>query len=140
MARQVGRLLAERGALVLCGGLGGVMEACAEAVRDAGGTSIGVLPGWDPDEAAEAVGIALPTGLGELRNALLARACAAMVAVGGGYGTLSEIAFARRLGRPVATLSSWQLTRDGVGVDDPDLFAAGSPVAAVDWALGRAGG
>ena len=140
LARSVGRRLAERGALVLCGGLGGVMEACAEGVREAGGTSIGVLPGWDPEEAAEAVAIALPTGLGEVRNALLARACVAMVAVGGGYGTLSEIAFARRLGRPVATLSSWQLHRDGALIDDPDLIAAASPAAAVDWALDRVRG
>jgi uncharacterized protein (TIGR00725 family) len=115
------------------------MDAVAHGVRSAGGVSVGLLPGWDADEASAAITLAIPTGLGEVRNILLARGCAAMIAVGGGYGTLTEIAFALRLERPVAALDSWQLRRGGAVDDDPGLHRATSAEDAVSWVLGRIG-
>ena len=135
---MVGRMLAERGVVVLCGGLGGVMAAAAGGVRSAGGTCIGLLPGSDAAAANPDVTLALPTGLGEMRNALMARCCNAMIAVGGGYGTLSEIAFALRIGKPVASLSSWEIRRSGDPEPDPALHRAATAAEAVDWVLQRA--
>ena len=114
LAREVGRRLAEAGAVVLCGGLGGVMEAAAEGASGAGGTVVGILPGADRASGNPHLTIAIATGLGEARNAVLANAADAMVAVGGGWGTLSEIALARRRGRPVVSLAGWEL--EGVPV------------------------
>ncbi|MGV9255655.1 TIGR00725 family protein [Streptomyces sp. NPDC003697] len=106
-ARQVGALLAGRGALVVCGGLGGVMEACAEGVRSAGGTVVGLLPGHDRGAGNRHLSVTVATGLGELRNGVLVNTCDALIAVGGGWGTLSEIALAVRAGKPVALLGGW---------------------------------
>jgi uncharacterized protein (TIGR00725 family) len=124
-AYDVGRLLAERGAVVLCGGGTGVMGAAADGAASAGGTSIGLLPGADRSEAHPSLSFALPTGLGELRNGLIVRAADAVVAVGGGWGTLSEIALAMRTEVPVVSLLGWDLP-DGVRrVADPaDAVAA----------------
>jgi len=113
-AREAGRLLAERGAVVVTGGLGGVMGAAAEGVADAGGTSIGLLPGPDRGAAHPAHTLALPTGLGELRNGLVVRGADAVLAIGGSWGTLSEIALAVRTGVPVVGLGTWQLAQPGV--------------------------
>jgi uncharacterized protein (TIGR00725 family) len=135
LAQEVGRLLAERGAVVLCGGLGGVMAAAARGASGAGGLCVGLLPGEDADAAAPAVGLAIPTGLGELRNGLLVRACAGVVAIGGAYGTLSEIAFALRLGRPVVGIGTWELHRAGAAAPDPGVRVVGSPSEAVDAVL-----
>lgn len=135
LAEEVGRLLAERGAVVLCGGLGGVMAAAARGAAAAGGLSVGLLPGDDPEAAAAEVGLAIPTGLGELRNGVLARACAALVAIGGGHGTLSEIGFALRLGRPVVGLRSWEVCRPEATGPDPAVALAGSAAEAVERAL-----
>jgi hypothetical protein len=112
-AEEVGRLLAEAGAVVVCGGLGGAMEAVCRGARSAGGMTVGILPGRDRDDANEYVQVALPTGLGEGRNALVVRAADAVVAVGGGYGTLSEIALALRADKPVVGIGTWELSRDG---------------------------
>ena len=140
LAAEVGRLLAGRDVLVVCGGLGGVMAAVASGVHAAGGTSIGILPGHDTAGAAPDLSVALPTGMGEMRNALLARMGAGMLAIGGGYGTLSEIAFARRLDRPVALLASWRVqSPSGAGVPDERLREFTKPEAAVDWLLGAVG-
>jgi len=109
LAREVGRRLAESGAVVLCGGLGGVMEAAAEGAASAGGTVVGILPGPDRTAANPHVTIAIATGLGEARNAVLTAAADAVIAIGGGWGTLSEIALARQRGRPVIALASWEL-------------------------------
>jgi hypothetical protein len=111
-AFEVGRLVAERGAVVVCGGLGGAMEAACRGARAGGGTTIGILPGLDRAEANAWVDVALPTGLGEARNALVVRAADVVIAVGGGYGTLSEIALALKAGKPVIGLGSWEI--DGV--------------------------
>jgi uncharacterized protein (TIGR00725 family) len=108
-AEAVGRLLAERGATVICGGLGGVMAATCRGAREAGGIAVGLLPGSDRSAANEWVSVAIPTGLGELRNGLVVRAADAVIAVGRGYGTLSEVALALKAGRPVVGLGSWEV-------------------------------
>ena len=108
-AEAVGRALAEAGAVLVCGGLGGVMEAACRGAKAAGGTTVGILPGDDRSHANEHVDVAIATGLGEARNALIVRAADALVAVGGEYGTLSEIALALKTGKPVVGLGSWDL-------------------------------
>jgi uncharacterized protein (TIGR00725 family) len=111
-AEDVGRRLAEAGAHVVCGGLGGVMEAACRGAAQNGGVTIGILPGMDRDAANDWVTVAIPTGLGELRNGLVVRAADAVIAVGGAYGTLSEIALALKGGVPVIGLRTWEI--DGV--------------------------
>ena len=111
-AESVGRALAEAGAVVVCGGLGGVMEAACRGAREAGGTTLGLLPGSDRSAANAWVSVAVPTGLGEARNALVVRAADAVVAVAGEYGTLSEIALALKAGKPVVGVGTWDLGRD----------------------------
>lgn len=137
-ATEVGRLLGEAGAVVLTGGAGGVMDAAGRAAREAGGLVVGLLPG---DERAAAdpgtVTVALATGLGELRNALLVRAADAVICVGGSWGTLSEVALARRTGAPVVVLHGWAVSdRDGTPV--PGLDEAGDAPEAVRRALAAA--
>src|SRR4051794_2881879 len=106
-AELVGGELARAGAVVVCGGLGGVMAAACRGAQQAGGTTLGLLPGSDRSAANPWVSIAVPTGLGELRNGLIVRAADALVAVGGGFGTLSEVALALKLGRPVVGVGTW---------------------------------
>ena len=127
MAREVGQLLAEAGAVVLCGGLGGVMEAASEGATSAGGIAVGLLPGADRALANPHLTLALATGLGEARNAVLTSAADSVIAIGQGWGTLSEIALARKRGREVVSLDGWQL--EGVPV-------AASPEEAVKAVLG----
>lgn len=115
IAEEVGRLLAERGAILVCGGLGGVMAAACRGADSAGGLSVGILPGEERAHANEFLDIVLPTGMGEMRNALIVRSVDAVIAIGGGFGTLSEIAFALKLGRPVFGLSTWELDRERSG-------------------------
>ena len=115
-AEEAGRLIAARGALLVCGGLGGVMEAACRGARGAGGTTLGLLPGDDRRDANPFVDVALATGLGEGRNALVVRAADAVLAIGGGYGTLSEIALALRAGKPVIGLDTWEI--EGVRAAD----------------------
>lgn len=118
LAEAVGRELARRGAVVVTGGLDGVMEAVCRGARAAGGTTLGILPTTDRAEANAFVDVAVTTGMGELRNGLVVRCADALVAVGGEYGTLSEIALALKAGKPVAGLGTWQI--DGVrAVADP---------------------
>jgi uncharacterized protein (TIGR00725 family) len=122
-AEEVGRRLAEAGATVVCGGLGGVMDAVARGARAGGGTVIGVLPGESRAGASEHLTVAIPTGMGEARNAIIARAADVVIAIGGEWGTLSEIALARKMGTPVVGLATWELERrtDGTtSVDTPE--------------------
>jgi uncharacterized protein (TIGR00725 family) len=126
-AESVGRLLGQRGATIVCGGLGGVMAAVCRGAREAGATTVGLLPGSDRAAANEWVSVVIPTGLGELRNGLVVRSADAVIAVGRGYGTLSEVALALRSSRPVVGLGSWDI--EGV---EP----AQSPQEAVERALG----
>jgi len=111
MAEGVGQALAQRGAVVVTGGLGGVMAAASRGAASAGGLTVGILPGLERREANEWVQVALPTGMGELRNGLVVRAVDAVIAVGGAYGTLSEIALALATGVPVVGLNTWQIDR-----------------------------
>ena len=108
-AREAGRLLAEQGYVVVTGGLGGVMAAAAAGVSEAGGTAVAILPGIDRDDASPGHRIVIPTGMGEMRNALIVRSVDAVLAIGGAWGTLSEIALAARTGVPVVAVDSWDL-------------------------------
>jgi|SRR3954447_5042042 len=122
-AERVGAELARRGAIVVCGGLGGVMEAACRGAKGAGGTTVGILPGSDRSAANAHVDVALPTGLGEARNALVVRAADVLIAVGGAYGTLSEIALALKGGKRVVGIKSWDI--EGVEVaEGPDEAVA----------------
>lgn len=107
-AYEVGRLLAERGAVLVCGGLGGVMEAAARGCYEAGGEVIGILPGTSAATANPYVTHPVVTAMGHARNVILVQTAAAVIAIEGGYGTLSEIAIARKLGKPLVLLDSWQ--------------------------------
>jgi uncharacterized protein (TIGR00725 family) len=108
-AEEIGAGLAAAGAVVVTGGLGGVMEAACRGARSRRGRTVGILPGEDRDAANGWVEVAIATGLGELRNGLVVRAADALVAVGGGHGTLSEVALALKLGRPVVGLGTWEV-------------------------------
>ncbi len=125
-AMEIGRGLALAGAIVITGGLGGVMAAASRGAATAGGLTVGLLPGADRRSANEWVKVAIPTGLGELRNGLVVRCADAVIAVGGAYGTLSEIALALRTGVPVIGVETWAIE----GID-----AVGSPQAAVARAV-----
>jgi uncharacterized protein (TIGR00725 family) len=114
LAEEVGALLARQGAVVLCGGLGGVMEACARGASMAGGVVLGVLPGFDRTGANPYLTVALATGLGELRNGVLVNAADALVAVGGSWGTFSEVTLALHAHKPVVALRSWSLPPQAV--------------------------
>jgi len=136
LAEAVGRALAERSAIVVCGGLGGVMEAACRGARAAGGVTVGLLPGADRAGANAHLSVAIPTGLGELRNGLIVRAADAVIAVGGGYGTLSEIGFALKTGRRVIGLGTWELARGGEPATGIDVVV--DPAEAVVRALAAA--
>lgn len=116
-ARELGAHLAQAGAVVVCGGGSGAMAAVVAGASRAGGTTVGILPGSDRAEGCAGLTVALPTGLGEGRNVLLVRASDALVAVGGGFGTLSEVALALRTGVPVVGLRTWSLRLEGRPVD-----------------------
>ena len=127
-ACEVGRLLAEAGCVVVTGGLGGVMAAASLGAHQAGGLVVGVLPGGSSEDANPYVGIAIATGMGDARNAILANTADAFVAVGGGHGTLSEIAFALKRGKRVVSLGSWDV--------DPAVVTVSTPEEAVRQVLG----
>jgi uncharacterized protein (TIGR00725 family) len=134
-AEEVGRLLGRAGTVLVCGGLGGVMDAAARGARSEGGISVGILPGDDRGSAGPHLTVAIPTGLGETRNALVVRGADAVIAVGGEFGTLSEIAFALRIGRPVIGLDTWRLAKRGGPVEA--IVRASSAAEAVSLALQR---
>jgi uncharacterized protein (TIGR00725 family) len=132
LAEEVGRLLGRAGALVVCGGLGGVMEAACRGAKGAAGVTLGLLPGLDRADANTWVDVAVPTGLGEARNVLVVRTADAVIAIGGEFGTLSEIGFALKTGKPVVGLGTWDLPRR------PDaIVRASSAAEAVSLALER---
>jgi uncharacterized protein (TIGR00725 family) len=133
LAEQVGIELAERGCILFCGGLGGVMEAACRGAKSAGGKTVAILPGARRSDANDFVDIAISTGMGEMRNALLVRAVDAVIAVGGGFGTLSEIAFALKTGTPVIGIGTWTLADDSGPIDA--FSRASSAAEAVDKAL-----
>ena len=136
-AETVGRLLAEAGAVLVCGGRGGVMAAACRGAKSAGGLTVGILPGVDAREANPWVDVPIVTGLGEARNTIVVRTAEAVIAIGGAYGTLSEIAFALKWGKRVVGLGTWELARGGV--PDRGIIRAATPEEAVKLALGRQG-
>ena len=136
-AEAVGRELGRRGAILVCGGLGGVMEAACRGAKSAGGLTVGILPGLFPHEANPYVDVPIATGLGEARNVLVVRSAQAVVAFSGEYGTLSEIGFALKIGKPVVGLKTWQLLREGRL--DQGIREAHTPQEAVELALSLVG-
>lgn len=129
-ARRVGQLIAEAGAVLVCGGLGGVMEAASVGARDAGGITVGILPGDEADAANSGVRIAIPSGLGEARNVVIVRTADAVVGIAGGWGTLSEAALCLKNRVPLILLKS--------ELPPLPVPSADSPEAAVTWALEQA--
>lgn len=118
-AEEVGFRIVQKGAILICGGLGGVMEAACRGAKKGGGTTIGVLPGTDKFSANEFVDIPIVTGLGEARNSIIVRTADALIAIGGKYGTLSEIAFALSFGKPVVGLNTWKNIDAMIHVSSP---------------------
>ncbi len=131
LAEEVGRRLAEKGAILICGGLGGVMEAACRGANSAGGTTVGVLSGTNPGDANPYVDIPIVTGMGQARNVIVVASAQAAIAVGGGYGTLSEIGHARKLDIPVVGLETWSLKKEGY----TGIVEAKSPAEAVEKAV-----
>jgi uncharacterized protein (TIGR00725 family) len=136
-AEDAGAAVAEAGCGLVCGGLGGVMEAACRGARSRGGLTVGLLPGIDRDAANGWVVVALPTGLGEARNALVVRAADAVVAIGGGWGTLSEIALAMKAAVPVVGVGTWEPAIAGTPM--PGVVAVDGPREAVAEALRLSG-
>ena len=128
-ASEVGRLLAREQLVVVCGGLGGIMAAACEGAKSGGGLTVGILPMHEKRYANPYVDIAIPTGMHEARNAIVALAGDAVVAIGGGFGTLSEIALALRAGRLVVALSTWEL--DTARIEGAPFVRATTPEEAV---------
>jgi uncharacterized protein (TIGR00725 family) len=137
-AFSIGRELAARGFIVLTGGLGGVMTAASKGAKEAGGTTVGILPGTRETSPANSfVDIAIYTGMGEARNAVNVKSCDAAIAIGGEYGTLSEIGLALKSNCPIILLKSWSLQPPGNKMQNWQI--AEGPVAAVDMAIAAAG-
>ena len=132
-AQEVGRLLAQRGVILVCGGLSGVMEAACRGAKEAGGTTVGILPGDDPQQANSWVDIPICTGMGYARNAIVVKSGPAVIAVDDAFGTLSEIAHALGDGIPVVGLDTWSLSINGQG--DASIIPASTPEEAVDKAI-----
>lgn len=127
IAEEIGRELALRGVVLICGGLGGVMEACTRGAKRQGGSTIGILPGNSREDANRYIDFQIVTNMGHARNAIVAASSDALIAIGGEYGTLSEIALALKMGKPVVVIQSkWDI--DGT-------IKANDPVEAVDMAL-----
>ena len=136
LAQAVGQEIGRRGAVLVCGGRGGVMEAACQGAKAQGGITIGILPGTDRREANRYVDIPVVTGLGDARNAVIVRSADAVIAVSGGYGTLSEIGLALKMGRPVVGLGTWELSKQGRPV--VAIIRADTPVQAVEAAIALA--
>jgi uncharacterized protein (TIGR00725 family) len=131
LAFELGRGIAQRDAVLICGGLTGVMEHAARGARAAGGLTIGLLPGDQTNEANQYIDVAIATGLGHARNAILGLTADGVVALGGGLGTLSEISLALRNRRPIIGIKTWRFDREGR--TEPELPVAASPTEALDW-------
>lgn len=137
IAEEVGRRIAEHGAVLVCGGLGGVMEAACRGAQAAGGLTVGILPGNDRAEANPYVRIPIVTGMGEMRNVIIIKSVQAVIAVDGEYGTLSEIGHALKRGLPVIGIHTWEISRDGR--KDGAIRIARSAEEAVGMAMAAAG-
>lgn len=133
LAEEVGRELAKQGAALVCGGLGGVMEAACKGASSEGGVTIGILPGENRQAANSYVQIPIVTGIGYARNVAVVKSAQAVIAIGGNYGTLSEIAHALQSGIPVIGLNTWSLSRNSQ--PDDSIIPAQNPIEAVNIAL-----
>ncbi len=133
LAEAVGRELAMRGAILVCGGLGGVMEAACKGAQSEGGVTVGILPGESRQAANPYVQIPIVTAIGYARNIAVVKSAQAVIAIGGSYGTLSEIGHALRSGIPVIGLNTWSLSRNGR--QDNSIILAQNPTEAVNKAL-----
>jgi len=136
LAEEVGRELAKRGATLVCGGLGGVMEAACRGASSEGGVTIGILPGESRQAANPYVQFPIVTGIGYARNVAVVKSAQAVIAIGGSYGTLSEISHALQSGIPVIALNTWSLSKNGQ--QDNSIIPAQNPAEAVDKALNLA--
>lgn len=136
LAYEVGKHIARRDAILVCGGLGGCMEQAARGAKDEGGLTIGIIPIYEKQAANAYIDIVIPTGLGNARNTLVASTADAAIAVGGKTGTLSEIGFARKMGKPVVTLESWEF--DGEWKITAGVLKADTPEEAVEIAIREA--
>ena len=136
LAETVGEQLAERGATIICGGLSGVMEAVCRGAKSKGGLTVGVLPGESPDMANPWVDIPVVTAMGEARNVAVVKSAQAVIAIGGGYGTLSEIACALKSKIPVVGLNTWSLSLNGQVLDA--VIRVSNPTEAVEKAVALA--
>lgn len=136
VAEAVGRELASRGAAIVCGGLGGVMQAACKGANSAGGLTIGILPGDSARDANPYVDVPIVTGLDQARNVIVVRTAQAIIAIGGRYGTLSEIAYALKLGVSVVGLDTWQLSKRGMKVSA--IVEATTPSEAAEKAIALA--
>ena len=132
-AEEVGRRIAQAGAVLVCGGLGGVMDAAARGCGSSGGTSVGIVPGDKRVDASSHLTVVVATGMGEARNALVVKTADAVIAISGEFGTLSEIALALKMGKPVVGLSTWELHKGGSPVEA--IVPASDPESAVAAAL-----
>ena len=136
LAEEVGRELAKRGVTLVCGGLGGVMEAACRGASSEGGVTIGILPGESRQTANPYVQFPIVTGIGYARNVAVVKSAQAVIAIGGSYGTLSEISHALQSGIPVIALNTWSLSKNGQ--QDNSIILAQNPAEAVDKALNLA--
>jgi len=137
LAEEVGRKLAREGAILICGGLGGVMEAACKGAQEEGGITVGILPGEIREQANPHVQIPIVTGMGYARNITVVKSAQAVIAVGGSYGTLSEIGHALQSDIPVIGLNTWSLVKNGN--EDKAIITASSPAEAVSKALSLIG-
>lgn len=135
IAKETGSLIAEREGILICGGLSGVMSAAAEGAQKAGGITIGILPDYEKDHANEFIDIVISSGMGHARNTLITASADGVVAIGGQYGTLSEIALARKMNKPVMTLKSFEIHK--AGKVQGDILVADTPRHAISrlWKL-----
>ncbi len=129
-SEEVGREIAKRNGVLVCGGLGGVMEAACRGVKSEGGLTIGIIPGFSASDANPYVDIPIVTGMSHARNIIVVRSSSIIIAIGGSYGTLSEIAFALKLEIPVIGINTWEVS--------PDIKRAATPKEAVDLAFSLA--
>lgn len=136
LAEETGREIALHGAVLVCGGLGGVMEAACRGAAEAGGITVGILPGDSPASANPFVQIPVVTGMRHARNVAVVKSAGAVIAVGGSYGTLSEIAHALQNDIPVIGLDTWHISRNNT--EDESIIRIGSPREAVEKAIGLA--
>jgi len=132
LAYKVGREIAKRKAILICGGLSGVMDASAKGAKEAGGITVGILPGDTRIGVSKYLDISLPTGMSEARNVLVVKAADVVIAIGGEYGTLSEISHALKMNIPVVGLKTWDIGKDEFGVSR--IIKADDPISAVEKA------